>query len=52
MSDTEKQARDDEQEISDEEMESVSGGIIDGGCIIFPPILKPTIQQNQLTENL
>jgi hypothetical protein len=39
MSDTEKKVRDDEkQEISDEQMESVSGGVIEGGCI--PPIIK------------
>jgi hypothetical protein len=49
MSDTEKKVRDDEkQEISDEAMESVSGGVIEGGCI--RPILTvptmPTIDIN------
>ncbi|HEU4455982.1 MAG TPA: hypothetical protein VFR81_23150 [Longimicrobium sp.] len=43
MSDTEKQVRDDEQEISDEAAESVSGGITEGGCVIYPPIIKKPI---------
>jgi bacteriocin-like protein len=43
MSDTEKKVREDEkQEISEKDMESVSGGITEGGCI--RPIIKvPTI---------
>jgi len=41
MADNEKQARSDEnQEIGEKDMESVSGGIIEGGCI--PPIFEPT----------
>jgi hypothetical protein len=45
MSDTEKKVREDEnQEISEKDMESVSGGVIEGGCVIYPPIIKrPTI---------
>ncbi len=39
MADNEKQARDDRQEISDKDLESVSGGEIDGGCI---PPFEPT----------
>jgi bacteriocin-like protein len=41
MADNEKQARENEnQEISEKDMESVSGGVREGGCI--PPILQPT----------
>jgi bacteriocin-like protein len=40
MADNEKQVRDDEkQEISEKDMESVSGGVREGGCI--PPIFEP-----------
>ena len=51
MSDTEKQVRDEEQqEIAEQDMESVSGGVIEGGCVIYPPILTrptlPTFDQN------
>ncbi|HEU4455983.1 MAG TPA: hypothetical protein VFR81_23155 [Longimicrobium sp.] len=48
MSDTEKQVRDDEQEIGDEEMESVSGG-----TVIWPPLKPtPTFPDPRLIENI
>jgi hypothetical protein len=49
MSDTEKQVREDEQEISEEAMESVSGG-----TVIWPPLIKPTptFPDPRLIENV
>jgi len=50
MSDTEKKVREDEsQEISEKDMESVSGGVIEGGCI--PPIIRvPTLPTFPTTD--
>ena len=49
MSDTEKQVREEEKEITEEGMESVSGGIVEGGCIIYPPIIKLPILTTDTT---
>jgi len=29
-------------ELDEESLEQVSGGVIDGGCILIPPIFEPT----------